>query len=111
MVVTRWFGGTKLGTGGLARAYGEAAADALDAAPAREIVLRGTIVVSCDFGQLGAVEALLAREGGSVLDVERRFEPDPVLRLEVRRSRGERLARDLVEATAGRARVDLEPEG
>ena len=110
VVVTRWYGGTKLGTGGLARAYGQAAADALDAAPAREVVLRRELVVSCDFERLGAVEALLAREGAAILDVERRFEPDPVLRLAVRRSRGERLARELVEATAGRARVDLGSE-
>ena len=38
-VVLRWFGGIKLGTGGLARAYGEAAALALEAAPRREILL------------------------------------------------------------------------
>jgi putative IMPACT (imprinted ancient) family translation regulator len=33
VVVTRWFGGTKLGVGGLVRAYGDAAARALEAAP------------------------------------------------------------------------------
>jgi uncharacterized YigZ family protein len=110
VVVTRWFGGTKLGTGGLARAYGQAGADALDAAVVREIVLRREIRVECDFERLGPVEALLAREAAAVLGVERRFEPDPVLRVAVRRSRGERLARGLVEATAGRARVELEPE-
>jgi len=38
-VVVRWFGGVKLGTGGLARAYGEAAALAVDAAPRRTILL------------------------------------------------------------------------
>ncbi|HEU0052465.1 MAG TPA: YigZ family protein, partial [Longimicrobium sp.] len=35
VVVTRWFGGTKLGVGGLVRAYGDAAAEALAAAPKR----------------------------------------------------------------------------
>lgn len=35
VVVTRWFGGTKLGVGGLVRAYGDAAAEALAAAPRR----------------------------------------------------------------------------
>ncbi len=38
-VVMRWFGGVKLGTGGLARAYGEAMEAALVAAPRREILL------------------------------------------------------------------------
>ena len=33
VIVTRWYGGTKLGVGGLVRAYGEAAAEALAAAP------------------------------------------------------------------------------
>lgn len=110
VVVTRWFGGTKLGTGGLARAYGEAAAAALDAAPAKEVVVRREVRVACDFDRLGAVEALLARAGDAVLAIERRFEPDPVLVLRVRRSRAEEIAGDLVEVTAGRARVEVEPD-
>ena len=40
VVVTRYYGGTKLGTGGLIRAYGEAASLALDEAPVREIIPR-----------------------------------------------------------------------
>jgi uncharacterized YigZ family protein len=40
VVVTRYYGGTKLGTGGLARAYGDAAAQALDRAGVDEQVVR-----------------------------------------------------------------------
>ncbi|MHB8080419.1 MAG: YigZ family protein, partial [Candidatus Krumholzibacteriia bacterium] len=38
VVVARWFGGVKLGTGGLGRAYGAAAAAALAAAPRRVVI-------------------------------------------------------------------------
>ena len=40
VVVTRWFGGIKLGAGGLARAYGGTAAECLRLAPKSPIVLR-----------------------------------------------------------------------
>jgi uncharacterized YigZ family protein len=40
VVVTRYYGGTKLGTGGLIRAYGEAASLALDAASVQQCILR-----------------------------------------------------------------------
>ena len=40
VAVTRYFGGTELGTGGLARAYGDVASAALSAAPVVERVVR-----------------------------------------------------------------------
>ena len=50
VAVTRYYGGTKLGTGGLLRAYGEAAALALDACAVVEHVLRVPVRLRFDYG-------------------------------------------------------------
>ncbi|MGQ7246650.1 IMPACT family protein [Halomonas sp. V046] len=54
-VVTRYFGGTKLGTGGLARAYAQAVIAALGDVPRREITERHRVSVSLEFA--GEAEA------------------------------------------------------
>ena len=105
VVVTRYFGGTKLGTGGLARAYGDAAAMALDAAPKRVVLREARLSLECGFDDVGAVEACVARAGSDVYRVERAYDPSPKLTLFVRRSRAEEVAAAIVEATAGRAKV------
>jgi uncharacterized YigZ family protein len=55
VVVTRYFGGKKLGTGGLSRAYAEAAAKALDSAGAARAVMKDRIGVSCGYPEYGKV--------------------------------------------------------
>jgi uncharacterized YigZ family protein len=67
VIVTRWFGGTKLGVGGLVRAYGEAAALALDAAPRRI----GTVAVRLRIGYAYAHTSAVMRvlERASAADI------------------------------------------
>lgn len=48
-VVTRYFGGTKLGTGGLARAYAQAVSHALETLPTQEIIERDTYTLRLSF--------------------------------------------------------------
>ena len=50
-VVTRYFGGTKLGTGGLARAYAQTVSQALETLPTREIIERDTLTLRLNFAQ------------------------------------------------------------
>lgn len=67
-VVTRWFGGVLLGTGGLARAYSDAVAQALDAAGRVEVVERAVYAVSLDHGDAGRVQTELVRAGCELVD-------------------------------------------
>jgi uncharacterized YigZ family protein len=63
VAVTRYFGGTKLGVGGLVRAYGGAAAEALGRAEIRHVVPTRRATVDVDYAQLEVVRAFAAREG------------------------------------------------
>ncbi len=59
VVVTRWFGGIKLGAGGLVRAYGGAAAECLRLAPRLPLVERATVSVLVAFEDLATLHHLL----------------------------------------------------
>lgn len=56
VVVTRYFGGIKLGTGGLVRAYTNTAKGALEAAGIRQVKDQTVMVVSMDYTYLGKLQ-------------------------------------------------------
>lgn len=59
VVVTRWYGGTKLGAGGLARAYGGTAAECMRLAERVPIIAMATLALACDFTDLALLKARL----------------------------------------------------
>jgi uncharacterized YigZ family protein len=59
LVVTRWFGGTKLGKGGLVRAYGAVAREAVAAARTEPRLLRREVELEIPYPHLGTVQRLL----------------------------------------------------
>ncbi len=67
-VVTRWYGGTNLGAGGLVRAYGGCVAEALRTAPRRALVALVECTVIYAFDDTGAVHASVAAQDGEKLD-------------------------------------------
>lgn len=69
VVVTRWFGGTLLGTGGLARAYGDAVRAAVAASGVRRRTLLDVHEFSCDHQAAGRIESALRSAGLAVLEV------------------------------------------
>jgi uncharacterized YigZ family protein len=81
VVVTRYYGGTKLGAGGLVRAYGEAAKKAIEASGVTELQLVREISAPVPYALLAPLEAYLAREGLEV--VNREFGESVILLLRV----------------------------
>lgn len=103
VVVTRWFGGTKLGVGGLVRAYGGAAAAALDRAPLVPRVDTEEWLVEHGYEDASAIERALVRlclPAGAVEygEAVRRRITAPV-------AEADALAAALRDATAGRVRL------
>ena len=68
LVVTRYFGGTLLGTGGLVRAYGDAAKAVLAIMPREEKIERRTLALRMPYAAYEPARRLVAAHSGSVLD-------------------------------------------
>ncbi len=68
VLVIRWFGGVKLGTGGLMRAYGGAAAQCLRLAAKTELVDEVQVSCACDFADIAILRARLPGFDVRVLD-------------------------------------------
>ena len=91
--VVRYFGGTKLGTGGLARAYREAAELALRACGSLAVYDTVRIETRPSHARVGAVRRLI--DPPNVRLAAESFEPEPILELEVRRSVAEAVMKRL----------------
>ena len=104
VVVTRYFGGIKLGAGGLARAYSAAAARAIEAAGIREVRPTVECSVQAGFQWTGQVYAALDAIGAQRLEESY---PEGSLRIlaRVEAARFAPLCRSLRDMTRGEARV------
>lgn len=117
-VVVRYFGGVKLGVGGLMRAYGGAAGQALDRAEVSEVLVRDPLTCQHDYSASGAVAGALGAFGLTPEDAH--YGADVLFTVHVPRARRAAFEAAFRDATHGRGRLHeadspladrMDPEG
>jgi uncharacterized YigZ family protein len=109
IVVTRYFGGTELGTGGLARAYAECAKQVLTLSGRAERLVHSRVSVTIDVAHYDRVAHLAGKVGAKQISAD--FGEEVSVVYEIRQSLVQPLMAGLVESTSGRAVVKEIHEG
>lgn len=105
-VVTRYFGGTLLGSGGLVRAYSKAAALALADAGTEEDPETAELTMTCRWESLDRVHRLIREYGGTLLGSDYDASPDgPTLRAELLAKDAEAFTLRFTDLTGGKGTV------
>ena len=103
-VVTRYFGGTLLGTGGLIRAYTQAVQEGLKASDIVTMRYSTELSVTTDYNGIGRIQYILGQKGLPVMEAE--YTDAVWLKLVVPYEEEEQLCKELTEATAGKVKLE-----
>lgn len=104
VVVTRYFGGVLLGTGGLVRAYTKAAQAGLAASDVRTMCYGYEIAIETDYNGIGKIQYLLGQRG---IPVEADYGEQVSVRIRAPYEDKDAVVHEVTEATAGRAAVTV----
>jgi uncharacterized YigZ family protein len=103
IVVTRYFGGTKLGTGGLTHAYSNAADMAITSAEIIERFIMEDLLVAVQYTDYNIIERMIHKYGGDI--IERGMENQiPSIKMQLRKSSIGKFKEEAIEKTSGRVR-------
>lgn len=105
IVVTRYFGGVLLGTGGLVRAYREAASLALSESSHFPVAKGHLLRVKCSYSDSGKIQYLINTENIPLMDSV--YAEDVTFTLAVSLENSERVIKKITEAANGAASVDI----
>ena len=106
VIVTRWFGGTKLGRGGLIRAYGGCAAETLRQIYMKSRIPKSQFVVQCEYDAIGIVEHAVSAFSGEVKSGK--YERSVELTVSVPSESADLLRQKLIDVGNGRIGIESE---
>lgn len=108
IVVTRYFGGTLLGTGGLVRAYTDAAKEALSNCETKLKQRIYPVKITTDYADMGKIQYII--ETSDVRVVDKQFTDAVVFVLEVPVGQKDTLVAAVTEASSAKAIIDIDDE-
>lgn len=103
IVVVRYFGGVKLGTGGLVHAYGDTARAVLLELPTRPLVIRERLTVITDYARAQPIRRGLIAFGAEILLEQ--FQTNVRIVVAVERSKVDEAERLIMDLSAGSAEI------
>jgi putative IMPACT (imprinted ancient) family translation regulator len=108
IVVTRYFGGTLLGTGGLVRAYSQAAQAGLAASKIITKLSGRKVVIHTDYNGVGKLQYLVGQRGLAVLDTD--YTDAVEMTVLVPEEQKGAFEKEVTEATSGQAGMEWSDE-
>ncbi|MFV0528486.1 MAG: YigZ family protein [Lachnospiraceae bacterium] len=108
VVVTRYFGGTLLGTGGLVRAYSAAAQAGIQNSVVIEKVHAAILAIRTEYQDVGKIQYLLGEKKLPITDSV--YTQDVIIKALVPSQKVSGVTEDLIEATGARAQIEKERE-
>lgn len=106
VVVTRYFGGTLLGTGGLVRAYSKSTQVGLENSVVFEKCCGKQVSISTDYNGIGKLQYIAATMELHTLDTE--YTDKVVVKLLVPEDKLDEMDKKVTEATSGKAKIEIE---
>lgn len=104
IVVTRYFGGVLLGTGGLVRAYQQATKAGLSASEIIEKKDGAVLFIRTDYTGIGRLQYLFAQEKITVMDTA--YEADVLVKAVIPENDKKRIEKTIIEQTNGTAKLE-----
>ena len=101
IVVTRYFGGTLLGTGGLVRAYGQSSKAGLKAAAVCKVCEGLSFKVTTDYNSIGKIKYIMAQMG--ITDTEEEYGADVSINIKMKKEDFDTFSSKVIDATSGNA--------
>ena len=108
IVVTRYFGGTLLGTGGLVRAYGQSSKAGLENAEIKEVCAGIRVDIRVDYNSIGKIKYILAQMG--ISPDEEQYTDSVNITVSIKTGDYPELKTKIADATGGRAVFENEQE-